>query len=444
MGFTGSYSPRALSVYLLVGLLACDEDYQGLADSQPDSEQTAEHLPVDARKHEVLQAELAPIDLDLPNGQWEYVGQVAQATPTPEEIEEAAEIAASEDEQLFEGGYEAMLVFADGTAYGRVGAATDVPEVTPEQSVGLPDDYDPEAMAKELSEAEWILDHAEELLAHAPPEDTGTIFELSAESPGPVPVILGADTRTPVTSNSTLTSYPWRTVGNVLYGSTDSDNGACTATKIGPRHAITAAHCLHDCAGTWSSPIWFSPGQEGNSTHNGGPRKMVARYARTCSLSSDYGLLILADSSSFASLGWVGYGWWNDLDDYQGKLAYVRGYPKYYQTCTYSPRSDGDCGGYMYSQTRTLPSVSHTSGYLYHRSDTSGGQSGNSLIYFLSGGSPITLGVHKRGNEPGSGATITASPVTYNIAPRMRSSMWNDICTWIGAWPSSYASHPCQ
>src|SRR5690606_4443065 len=120
-------------------------------------------------------------------------------------------------------------------------------------------------------------------------------------------------------------------------------------------------------------------------------------------------------------------------------------YPGYYQFCQNSPRTDDLCGGFMYTHLQSLPSVTQTNGYLYHTSDASPGQSGSSLIYFLIGsGDPVTLGVHKRGNEPMSQATITSSPASYNIAPRMRNTMWDDICTWIGNAPSSFASHPCQ
>lgn len=439
-------SARRLSICLMPALLiaACEyeSDEDSIASRDRDSIATYDEF-------EVASARESPVeDFELDHGEWEYAGQVPQIAPTPEQLEAAANVAnEGSDAELFEGGYEAMLVLADGTAFGRIGGPTDVPEVSVEESVGIPADYDATAAALEMQQAEWILEHADELIAHASPEDRGAVYGFAApgDTPDPLPVLLGGDdNRSLVSSSSTLTSYPWRTVGNVLYNTTSTNAGGCTATKIGPRHAITAAHCLHDCDGTWYSPIWFAPGQQGDTWKNGGPRKMVARYARTCANSSDYGLLILEDSSSFASLGWVGYGWWNNLSSYQGKTVWVRGYPQYNQTCAASPRGDNKCGGYMYSHIRNLPSVTHTNGYVYHSSDTSGGQSGSSLIYFLQNGDPITLGVHKRGNEPSSGATITSSPATYNIAPRMRSSMWNDICTWIGNFPSSYASHPCQ
>ncbi|OFZ17242.1 MAG: hypothetical protein A2X86_01975 [Bdellovibrionales bacterium GWA2_49_15] len=50
--------------------------------------------------------------------------------------------------------------------------------------------------------------------------------------------ILGKDNRQPMTS----TQYPWTAIGLLAIGNT----GVCTATLVGPRLILTAAHCLVD------------------------------------------------------------------------------------------------------------------------------------------------------------------------------------------------------
>ena len=62
-------------------------------------------------------------------------------------------------------------------------------------------------------------------------------------------IVIGTDDRSVVTSDTTLRAWPHRTIGSVIYSAT-ATSGGCTATMIGPRHAVTAAHCLHDGAGS--------------------------------------------------------------------------------------------------------------------------------------------------------------------------------------------------
>lgn len=248
-------------------------------------------------------------------------------------------------------------------------------------------------------------------------------------------VMLGQrDNRVVVNNQSTLTSYPFRTIGSL-----SSENGrtGCTATLVGPRHAITAAHCLHD-GSEWRWP-WFNPGQQGDSDLNGGKLKAVAVYGRTFGLEWDYGLVILPDNKKLASLGWMGMQWL-PLSDYKGERVQLAGFPLYNQECNNSPRSDDKCGGYMYRDQCNIQRA--TDGYLMYDCDATGGQSG-SAIFRHRGEIPVVFGVHKRGNEKSSGAVETSDPPTLNLGPRMRQRMYDDICTWIGKHPSRYADHQC-
>lgn len=263
--------------------------------------------------------------------------------------------------------------------------------------------------------------------------DRGEDVDVSGLGSQEQGIIIGTDGRSVVTSDTTLRAWPHRTIGAVIYSST-ATSGGCTATMIGPRHAVTAAHCLHDGAGSWYWPLYFSPGHKGEGsdrTPNGAYRKVVARYARTYDAGWDYGLLILEDRPETASLGWLGFGWWSSDSFYEDRALRVFGYPGANYACAASPNSDGSCGGYMY---QSFCSVSdYSSDVLYHQCDTQKGNSGSALQSWV-GSDLYVIGVHK-------GAPDSAA----NYGPRFTQQKASvDLCGWIKQWPSVYATRSCN
>lgn len=182
-------------------------------------------------------------------------------------------------------------------------------------------------------------------------------------------------------------------------------------------HVLTAGHCVYDDSAGWVSSIEVSPAQDDIDQSNGENGKWYgtanSTYVRSYSGWTDNGLadwdwgLITLDRSIGNYTGWAGAQWWSDNSVFNGLAVETFGYP-----------GDLQGGRDMYHASGPTSYATDLRVYYTGTMDTAGGQSGSGVIHNDGTGNRV-VGVHAYGGS------------TYNSAPRMTQTRFDDLYDWI-------------
>lgn len=227
---------------------------------------------------------------------------------------------------------------------------------------------------------------------------------------------------------TSTTAYPWRALVAILNPGATTSN--CSGVLVGPRHVLTAGHCIYDKnANAWIPNRKVAPGMNGigvfpNGLKNHNWYYSVKGWFQNEDPRYDYAMIILQDLASTASLGWFG---WRTSGHSGGTWNF--GYPGWWRTCAASP-SPPQCNNFLYGDDGSIQTANWAQ--LGHSSDTQPGQSG-SPVYKYNGGDRRVIAIHAYG----------AGNTGQNWGTRIRSAVSDNICKWIKTWPSSFQARNC-
>lgn len=236
--------------------------------------------------------------------------------------------------------------------------------------------------------------------------------------------------------------------------------GGCSGTLVGPRHVVTAGHCLWSRTNqSWSNNFWVRAGANGTNfvtrvflDATNIPSGQVVWYFtpsqyRATSGSTwgfDYGVLTIPARLG-DTVGWMGRVSYNSVS-LQSSNIFRRGYPSCSATWNGALRTDIPipCSpNHLYANTANCTvgefeslDSDNWSRVVHHSCDASGGDSGSAL-YVIHNGAPCVTAVHFASRcEKGPGdVACTGAWVNRPLAALRLTPEYRD---WIGYFRNKY------
>ena len=189
------------------------------------------------------------------------------------------------------------------------------------------------------------------------------------------------------------------------------DAGGCSGVLVGPKHTLSAAHCVWDRdTGSWQRPTlragrsgsaWAASASTSSNTWFWTPSGYRTASSDSSARKYDIGMWVTHSSrmGDTPGIGWMGWYWWSSNSTFASKTKYNRGYPSCSSSrldrpspCT-SNNLYGDTNSCTVGNYSSKDSNGHYRRFM-HSCDASGGQSGSPLYHYLNGTTLVVVGVH--------------------------------------------------